>query len=328
MYNTFIVLLFLMVMAPVASDPVLDFSEVDRHARKLNKSATFEQTAERLTEPFESEKEKARAIFIWLTDNIDYDIAKFKRQQSNPKREKIFANSRAELEEIRRKKHHDMAKKAFRTGKGVCEDYSYLFQFMCEHIGIEAEFIPGYGRFSPSTINKMHRGSNHAWNAVKLEGNWYLLDATWAAGSTDIRAGKFKKEYKEGLFMTPPERFILSHFPDDPAWQLLDDPVQLDEFIRLPYGFPELSNPMVLDHFPKEGIVKKSRNPVTVGLEVAPNNWDFVLIMNRSTTRIPAVKENGRVYFDIAAEQLKRGELTIATIQAQKLKPLISFLVM
>jgi transglutaminase/protease-like cytokinesis protein 3 len=71
---------------------------------------------------------------------------------------------------------------------------------------------------------------NHSWNAVVVEGVFYLLDATWAAGNADLSNphGQFVFNFSDYFFCTPPDQFIYTHFPFDlvtnqprPCWQLL-----------------------------------------------------------------------------------------------------------
>ena len=50
----------------------------------------------------------------------------------------------------------------------VCEGYSELFQYLCYCVGLNA--TPVHGTSS---------GSAHEWNAVKLDSDWYMVDATW-----------------------------------------------------------------------------------------------------------------------------------------------------
>ena len=56
-------------------------------------------------------------------------------------------------------------------------------------------------------------GGGHAWNAVELNGRWYLLDATWNAGS--VSGNSFNKQYSSTYLFTPPDIFISDHIPDD-----------------------------------------------------------------------------------------------------------------
>lgn len=58
--------------------------------------------------------------------------------------------------------------------------------------------------------------SDHAWNAVKFDGNYYLVDATWGSGSS--KDGKYEKKLDNFYFFTDPDIFIESHFPKDKKW--------------------------------------------------------------------------------------------------------------
>ena len=56
--------------------------------------------------------------------------------------------------------------------KGVCEAYAKTYDYFCELMGIECITVTGMGG----------EGSNmggHAWNIVKIDGEWYNVDATW-----------------------------------------------------------------------------------------------------------------------------------------------------
>lgn len=53
-------------------------------------------------------------------------------------------------------------------GKAVCEGYAKLFQYLCYCTGINSTQILGTSE-----------GSNHMWNAVKVDNEWYQIDVTW-----------------------------------------------------------------------------------------------------------------------------------------------------
>ena len=57
---------------------------------------------------------------------------------------------------------------ALLRGTAVCQGYAGLFQRLCKEVGIETRYITGYGG-----------GEAHAWNIVKLDGQWYNVDVTW-----------------------------------------------------------------------------------------------------------------------------------------------------
>jgi transglutaminase/protease-like cytokinesis protein 3 len=57
---------------------------------------------------------------------------------------------------------------AIAKGKTVCQGFALLTYRMLEDVGIESRIEEGHAG-----------GESHAWNAVNLEGKWFLLDTTW-----------------------------------------------------------------------------------------------------------------------------------------------------
>ena len=89
---------------------------------------------------------------------------------------------------------------------------------------------------NPFTTNT---ATNHAWNAVFIRGNWFLLDSTWGAGHLG-NDREYKAEFNEFYFLTDPDKFAISHFPytddatdDNMKWQLLKRPLSLETFNSL-----------------------------------------------------------------------------------------------
>ena len=54
------------------------------------------------------------------------------------------------------------------NGSAVCEGYSHTMEMLLNKVGIECYYVNGYGENNP-----------HMWNIVKINDNWYHLDATW-----------------------------------------------------------------------------------------------------------------------------------------------------
>jgi hypothetical protein len=155
--------------------------------------------------------EKARAIFIWIANNIAYDTS-FKITSKEG---------------------------ALKQGKGVCEAYSGLFKSLGELVGLEVITVSGdskqYFYKRPSDLDK----GGHAWNVVKVDdGRWMIVDATWGAGHVSNRI--FTRKLSAHWFDPKPEIFIFTHFPKEDVWQLLNKPVKRDEFLRMPPLSPEL----------------------------------------------------------------------------------------
>ena len=86
------------------------------------------------------------------------------------------------------------------TGDGVvCEGYAKAFKYMLDMLNIENIYITGKGG-----------GDDHAWNAVKIDDEWLLVDVTW----DDLKVGPDSKESPAGCydwFCVPAEEFNEGH---------------------------------------------------------------------------------------------------------------------
>lgn len=51
-------------------------------------------------------------------------------------------------------------------GKGVCQSYAFAYMYILNHLGIETHLISS-------------RSMNHAWNVVKIDGDYYNVDCTF-----------------------------------------------------------------------------------------------------------------------------------------------------
>ncbi|MBI4818390.1 MAG: hypothetical protein HY791_19145 [Deltaproteobacteria bacterium] len=120
----------------------------------------------------------------------------------------------------------------FRDKAAVCAGYARLFQAMIEAVGGRAVYISGDARFSDGSVP----GTSHAWNAVEILGQWYLVDVTWDAGHVD--GGRFIESYRTDHLLAPPDIFGMTHFPRDARWQLVEEPLSRGEFMRQPLLLP------------------------------------------------------------------------------------------
>lgn len=158
--------------------------------------------ARSIADPFE----RARAIHDYVADRVAYD-AESLADGKYPSYEPAVV---------------------FERKKGVCAGYAALFADMARSAGLEAEVIAGFSREAESTLGN----GDHAWNAFRVGETWYLVDVTWDAGTVSGRA--FERSFRTDYFATPPEIFILSHYPAHPRWQLLAEPVARGAFQRQP----------------------------------------------------------------------------------------------
>lgn len=126
------------------------------------------------------------------------------------------------------------AETVFRTRKSVCAGYAKLLEALGQAAGVEIVYISGNSRSKTSDLS----GQGHAWNGVKVNGQWYLIDPTWDSGYVSREKG-FTKNYRTEYLMPPPEIIGITHFPKDPAWQLRSQPISQGEFLRQPMMRPK-----------------------------------------------------------------------------------------
>lgn len=60
------------------------------------------------------------------------------------------------------------AKGVFENGIAVCRGYAEAFKLLMDELGIECQIVTGYAE-----------NISHAWNIVKLDGQWYHIDTTF-----------------------------------------------------------------------------------------------------------------------------------------------------
>ncbi len=101
--------------------------------------------------------EKEEAIYHWLVNHVDYDW-----------------------------RHQDFMAQAPRSSYepygglvdrvAVCLGYAASFQLLCDLAGVECITVVGAA---------FHSEEEHAWNMVRLNGNWYCVDVTWDANGRE-----------------------------------------------------------------------------------------------------------------------------------------------
>ncbi|KAF2689240.1 hypothetical protein K458DRAFT_413535 [Lentithecium fluviatile CBS 122367] len=196
-----------------------DFSAPDGHAAQFPRtslpSSDVGWLATQLTAPFPSATDKARAIFVWLHHNVDYDVHSFFNgtvSGTTPER-------------------------TITSGLAVCEGYAGLFAALALKAGLECVVVSGHGKGFGH--NALKPGDplppfkcGHAWNAVRIDnGEWKLCDPCWGAGN--VSGKNYNRKFKPSEFTKSNDDFGYKHFPSDKAYFFRSDgrPLTWEEYM-------------------------------------------------------------------------------------------------
>ncbi len=202
----------------IFSRPALaDYSKVDAYVMAMHKKyKSIPALAKDLGEPFKTEPEKVRAIFMWIANNIAYDCSAYHSKNKGGFSVYYGPNeSKAVIVEKWEKCYMSYATSVLRSKKGICEGYSRLFYELCRLNGIHCKMVVGNASSNKMKIDleRMIKNfpTNHAWNEVQIDGKWYYADLTWASGYCDSEVKKFYKKFQEYYFLTPETDLFYSH---------------------------------------------------------------------------------------------------------------------
>lgn len=174
--------------------------------------------AARLTSGCETDAQRARALYDWITANIRYDWQEWAN---------IVAGADAYT-------HAQDPATVLARGTTVCAGYSWLFNDLARAVGLPSTFLIGDVRgYRGTRDDELVSQFQHAWNAVQLDGAWTLLDATWGARQQDEGTASWQAR-RDYYFQTPANQLIFDHYPEDASWQLLATSVPEDAFLALP----------------------------------------------------------------------------------------------
>jgi len=188
------------------------FKELEKHAlsAKSADEKNFATLAAFLVSKAEGDKEKAWCIYRWVCDRLAYNVEAF----------------------LAKKPGDNSVETVLKTRLCVCEGYSRMFLKLCQEAGLEAVKVQGIARNGSKDAKGKPAFEFHAWNAVKLDGKWELIESTFGSGSVDKKA--FVKNFEPMFFMVPPEQMRFTHFPENAKWQLLEKTISREDFAKQP----------------------------------------------------------------------------------------------
>lgn len=195
------------------------FEEIDEHVRDCPKEIKShpDQLVSYLEDVAETDLEKARALYVWLAENISYDA-----------------------KSINKNKYGDnTAKGVLKSKKAVCAGYANLFELLGKQMGLDILTLGGYSKNTDDEQEWyfVDEEADHAWNVIRIDGEWKVFDATWAAGiAYDDKKGRmvFKKQYTDNWFNLSPYEAIFTHYPEDTSLMFTKSKITLEEYEKFP----------------------------------------------------------------------------------------------
>lgn len=206
-----LILIFLSFTSNVKAQKGSGFNYVSRIMYRIPDSLTktTDGISGYVNENFSSDKDKSRAIFIWISRNIQYNF------------DSILTNSIYETPS-------EVSERILKTRTGVCLNFAHLFNELSNKAGIKSYIIHGYTKQN-GRVDYLP----HIWCASYIDTAWYLFDPTWGSGY--VSRGRYVNQLNGYYFMAKPERLIRSHIPFDPMWQFLNYPKTHHEFKKSGY---------------------------------------------------------------------------------------------
>ena len=118
-------------------------------------------------------------------------------------------------------------------GTGVCQAYAEVTKLLLNKVGIECDVVVGTSR-----------DEDHAWNILKLDDEYYMLDVTWNDPTPD------EEGYVDyGYFNLTQEQFLQDHSWDTSKWPVATG---------TKYNYFVYNNLVVNNYMEFQNLVKKS----------------------------------------------------------------------
>lgn len=237
-----------------------NYDRIDSLVRNYPKSFnSIDAFTNRISRDFKTDIKRVRAVYVWMATNIRYGYNEDKFDLS---KNYYIYNNDYDFELQKRRRKNRRLEKILKNKKGVCVDYSQFFKEVCDRLNIESKVITGFSKISINDINSNKNYKDHAWNAVKINNVWRLIDITWSCGYFIDTV--WKKDFNDFYFFTSPEVFINTHYPINSNWQLTNSIVSKEDFFDTPILYPEYYKNNIKLAKNQTGLLKTEANKIKI----------------------------------------------------------------
>ena len=138
-----------------------------------------------------TEYERVRYVFDYLASNVDYVVG-------SPENQNIIS--------------------VFLYGQTVCQGYASATQYLLSELGIQSAIVTGEAE-----------GTSHAWNLVRMDGDYYYVDTTWGNSSYTGGDAGLERFINYNYFGVTSGEIALTHTAND-YFVLPDCTAQADNY--------------------------------------------------------------------------------------------------
>lgn len=179
-----------------------------------------------LCRQYRSDVQRLRAIFTWVAERIKWE-----------------EDFEGEMD----------TRRVIQTKRGCSEEIALLVRDLCVSVGLHAEVVKGYLKIpgEPLDFDAVTR-PNHCWNAVIVDGEWRIIDASLASPSNPRRglySSANSNVAETWYFLARPMEICYTHVPLAQEQQHIVPPLPNEILMALPCACPpyfrhkvELSN--------------------------------------------------------------------------------------
>lgn len=261
------------------------FSQVDKAARFIT-SLPGTITAAALANgyvcrPHRSDVQRLRALFTWCAERVvwdeDYD---------------------GEID----------VRRVIQSRRGCSREVAVLVMEMCAAIGVPCEVVRGHLKTpgEDMDLDVLARGGNHHWNAVLVDGQWRMMDASLASPTNPKRAlySSVSTSIAEAwYFLARPTEFCYTHVPLDERQQKIVPPVSPDVLLALPAALPPCFRMGISLHNYDTSLIRLDRLEVsTISINAPPD----VEIVSEVEVKSYLKDQDGDLYENVDTVTKKR----------------------
>lgn len=204
----------------------VNMTQVDKAARFIGSLPSGTTPAilanSHICRPHRSDVQRLRAMFTWVAEKLSWE-----------RPTGLGTDSPGNID------YNKDCRRVIQSLKATTEEVAIMFMQMCHSVGIGCEIIRGYLKVpgeTAETVDAIPR-PNHFWNAVVIDNEWRIIDASLAS-PTHPKRGLYSSAPNNmadsHYFLMRPLHACFTHIPLTPQQQHLVPPMPHSVLMALP----------------------------------------------------------------------------------------------